>query len=115
MAYIVYWARLIEHDDPHSEGYVGISSKSLNERKKSHYKTAQSSHQRNVHFHNALLKYDGKVIWEVMHYELTEDEAFAVEGIYREDINVGWNTDRGGVKAVSAEWYVTCPPRLPHS
>jgi uncharacterized protein (DUF433 family) len=104
MAFVVYWARLKEHDDPYSEGYVGMSS-DFDERKKSHYKTAQSSRKRNVHFHNALLKYDGKVIWEVMHSDLTEDEAFAVEEIYREDINIGWNTDKGGVKAVSPEWY----------
>ena len=105
MAFIVYWARLTEHDDPYGEGYVGISSNSLDERKKSHYKTAQSSRRRNVHFHNALLKYGSTVIWEVLHRDLMEDEAFALEGIYREDINVGWNSDRGGVKAVSPEWY----------
>lgn len=105
MAYIIYWARLKAHDDPYSEGYVGLTANGLDVRKKSHYKTAKSSRKRNVHFHNALLKYGSRVIWEILHLDLTEQEAFDLEGIYREDINVGWNTDRGGVKAVSSEWY----------
>lgn len=105
MAFIVYWVRLAEHDDPYSEGYVGISSKSLDERKQAHHKSAKSNVSRNLHFHNAILRYGKRVIWEILHDNLTEDEAFLLEGIYREDVNVGWNSDRGGVKAVSPEWY----------
>ena len=107
MAFIVYWARLKHHDDPYSEGYVGISHNTLDERKRSHYKTAKSKKRRNVHFHNALLKYGGDVIWETLHENLSEDDAFDLEGEYRPDINVGWNTDKGGIKAVSPEWYAT--------
>ena len=105
MAFIVYWARLEKHDDPYSEGYVGISQNALEERKRSHYKTAKSNKRRNVHFHNALLKYGDDVIWETLHENLSEDDAFDLEGGYRPDINVGWNTDKGGIKAVSPEWY----------
>lgn len=103
--FIVYWARLAEHDDPHSEGYVGISQNSLDERKQSHYKTAKSNKRRNNHFHNALIKYGDDVVWELLHDDLEKDDALYLEDGYRPDINVGWNTDKGGVEAVSPEWY----------
>ena len=70
--YIVYWARLAEHDDPYSEGYVGISQNSLYERKRSHYKTAKSNVRRNNHFHNALIKYGDGVVWGLLHDDLTK-------------------------------------------
>ena len=103
--YIVYWARLAEHDDPYSEGYVGISQNSLYERKRSHYKTAKSNVRRNNHFHNALIKYGDGVVWGLLHDDLTKEDALYLEDGYRPDINVGWNTDKGGVEAVSSEWY----------
>jgi hypothetical protein len=103
--FIVYWARLAEHDDPYSEGYVGISQNSLDERKRSHYKTAKSNARRNNHFHNALIRYGDEVVWELLHDDLEKDDALYLEDGYRPDINVGWNTDKGGVEAVSPEWY----------
>lgn len=114
MTYIVYWARLKKHDDPYSEGYIGISKYELAERKRSHYKAARSKARRNVHFHNALLKYEDDIIWEVLHEDLEEENALSLEGQYREDINVGWNTDRGGIKAVSPEWYANTANKEKH-
>ena len=114
MAFIVYWARLQQHDDPYSEGYVGISQNTLEERKRSHYKTAKSNKRRNVHFHNALVKYGDAVIWETLHEDLSEEDAFYLEDGYRPDINVGWNTDKGGLKAVSPEWYADEANREKH-
>ena len=87
--FIVYWARLAEHDDPYSEGYVGISQNSLDERKRSHYKTANSNKRRNNHFHNALIKYGDDVVWELLHDDLEKDDALYLEDGYRPDINVG--------------------------
>ena len=103
--FIVYWARLAKHDDPYSEGYVGISLNSLDERKRSHYKAAKSKARRNNHFHNALIKYGDDVVWELLHDDLTKEDALYLEDGYQPDINVGWNTDKGGVEAVSPEWY----------
>ena len=96
---------LAKHDDPYSEGYVGISQNSLDERKRSHYKTANSNARRNNHFHNALIKYGDDVVWGLLHDDLTKEDALYLEDDYRPDINVGWNTDKGGVEAVSPEWY----------
>lgn len=103
--YILYWARLSTHDDPWSQGYIGVSMNTLTERKTSHYKTAKSNKKRNVHFHNALTKYNDEVIWSTLRNNLTKDEAFALEEKYRPEIEIGWNTDKGGVEAVSPEWY----------
>lgn len=103
--HIVYWARLSASVDIYNEGYVGISSNSLQERKKSHYKAARSSKSENLHFHNALNKYGDEVVWSVIHSGLSSDEAFELEAKYRPKINIGWNSDKGGVSAISSEWY----------
>lgn len=112
--FIVYWAHLARHTDPRSEGYVGISANTLEERKASHLKTANSNKGNKHHFQNAILKYGNKIIWEILHGNLAEDEAFYVEGSYRREINVGWNTDKGGTKAVSPEWYENAKNKEKH-
>ena len=103
--YIIYWAKLESHDDPWRQGYIGYSGNTLDERKRSHYKKAKSNKQRNVHFHNALERYKEKVEWSIIEQNLTKDEALVLEEKYRPRINMGWNTDKGGVEAVSSEWY----------
>ena len=113
--YIVYWARLAKHDDPYSEGYIGISRNTLAQRKRSHYKAAKRNKETNNHFHNALKRYGKTVIWEVIHDNLAEDDAFTLEGDYRPQIELGWNTDKGGIKAVSPEWYADEANKQRHS
>ena len=103
--YIVYWSRLPSHTDIYTEGYVGISSNSLIERKKSHHKAAKSKKTENLHFHNALNKYNDEVIWEIVHTNLSREGAFQLENDYRPRINIGWNSDAGGYVAISPEWY----------
>ena len=113
--YIVCWARLAKHVDPYNEGYIGISRNTLAQRKKSHYKAAKRNKETNNHFHNALNKYGKTVIWEVIHDDLAEDDAFALEGDYRPQIELGWNTDKGGIKSVSPEWYADEANKQRHS
>ena len=103
--YTVYWAKHVHFSKVKTEGYVGITSNSLEDRKKSHFKEARSSNRPNVHFHNVLKKYDNLIVWEVLHENLSEKEALDKEAEYRPSVNIGWNSDRGGVKAISAEWY----------
>ena len=103
--YIVYWSRLHSHTDINTEGYVGISSRSLDERKKSHYKAAKSKKTKNLHFHNALNKYNDSVVWEIVHASLSRERAFQLENDYRPRINIGWNSDAGGYVAISPDWY----------
>jgi uncharacterized protein (DUF433 family) len=104
-SYTVYWAKHAHFSKVKTEGYVGITSNSLDDRKKSHFKEARSSNRPNGHFHNVLKKYDNLIIWEILHENLSEKEALDKEAEYRPSVNIGWNSDRGGVKAISAEWY----------
>ena len=103
--YTVYWARLAEHSDPFKQGYIGIT-KDFDERQRSHLKAARNVTTTNNHFHNALLKYDGKIIWDVLSKNLNKAKALKLESLYRPNINIAWNTDKGGVIAVSPEWYI---------
>ena len=113
--YIVYWVKLEFYMDIYSEGYVGISFNTLEERKKGHYKEANSSKRENNHFHNALLKYGDKTIWNIVHTGLSFDEALSVEFNYRPMINIGWNSDVGGHEAVSPDWYKDAENKAMHS
>jgi hypothetical protein len=113
--YIVYWSRLPLHTDIKTEGYVGISSKSLSERKESHYKAAKSKRTTNLHFHNALIKYTDSVIWEIVHSRLSREKAFELENSYRPRINMGWNSDAGGHEAISPEWFQDEENKAKHS
>ena len=113
--YIIYWAKHSYHFDPSSEGYVGLTSKSLSDRKTAHFKTAKSSTRTSVHFHNVLKKYQDSVLWIVLHDNLSEEEAYLKEAEYRPEIKIGWNSDRGGLRAVSPEWYNDPTNKKAHS
>ena len=105
--YLVYWARLISHTDKNKQGYVGITI-NLDKRVKSHLKIVKRKIKQKdklIHFHNALKKYKDQIIWEILHNNLSIEEALNWERIYRPKVNIGWNNDVGGNLGVSAEWY----------
>ena len=112
--YVVYWARHVHHSHAMSEGYVGVTSKTLDDRKRSHYKVANSTNRPNVHFHSVLKKYQNEILWTVLYKNLSEKEAFEKEFEYRPNINIGWNSDRGGIKAISPEWYANVANKEAH-
>ena len=103
MVFILYWARLAHHSDAYSEGYIGITKDTFEQRKASHKSAAKKDS--NIHFHNALKKYGNRIVWSVLHHDLSEAEALQKEEEYRPDFNIGWNTDKGGYIGVSPEWY----------
>ena len=111
---IVYWARLASHTDPQQDGYIGYSINTLIERQTSHYKKAKSNKLRNVHFHNALAKYGDKVVWSIIAENLTKIEALILEEKLRPKITSGWNTDKGGIEAVSSDWYADTSNKMFH-
>jgi len=114
-SYIVYWAKHSHYSDHTTEGYVGITKYSLSDRKKSHYKTAKSSNRPNVYFHNILKKYEENIVWVILHEGLSEEQAFFKEAEYRPKVHIGWNSDRGGVRAISPEWYEDDTNKTAHS
>lgn len=103
--YLVYWARLSSYDDVYHQGYVGITSHSLDERKKSHFKNAKRKKGDNKHFPNALNKYGDNILWQILAKDLSLLKALEKEKHYRPAINIGWNTDIGGSLGVSPDWY----------
>ena len=100
--YIVYWAHLKSHKDINKDGYVGITSNTLEERKAGHIKASRRSKH---HFGNAIKKYKDQIKWTVVHKNLTEKQALKFENQYRPNVNIGWNSIKGGDLGVHSDWY----------
>jgi predicted GIY-YIG superfamily endonuclease len=87
--YTVYWIKSSEHQDPFKEGYIGITSKQVEERFKEH-----KHNNKNKHLKNLCRKEDVEIIKLVEN--LDENEAKKIETEYRPDENIGWNINKGG-------------------
>jgi predicted GIY-YIG superfamily endonuclease len=87
--YTVYWIKSSEHQDPFKEGYIGITSKQVEERFKEH-----KHNNKNKHLKNRCRKEDVEIIKLVEN--LDENEAKKIETEYRPDENIGWNINKGG-------------------
>lgn len=87
--YTVYWIKSSEHQDPFKEGYIGITSKQVEERFKEH-----KHNNKNKHLKNRCRKEDVEIIKLVEN--LDENEAKKIETKYRPDENIGWNINKGG-------------------
>jgi len=87
--YTVYWIKSSEHQDPFKEGYVGITSKQVEERFKEH-----KHNNKNKHLKNRCRKEDVEIVKLVGN--LNENEAKKIETEYRPSENIGWNINKGG-------------------
>jgi predicted GIY-YIG superfamily endonuclease len=87
--YTVYWIKSFEHQDPFKEGYIGITSKQVEERFKEH-----KHNNKNKHLKNRCRKEDVEIIKLVEN--LDENDAKKIETEYRPDENIGWNINKGG-------------------
>ena len=106
---IVYWIRSKDHNDIHTQGYVGITKTTLDERVRSHKKNKGNSIVA-----GKLRKHDD-LVWSVVHDVDTLDEALKLEAFYRPAQFVGWNLQRGGELGVEPEWYNNPENRQQHS
>jgi len=106
---IVYWIRQRDHEDIYTEGYVGITKKSLSERIREHKKN-----KRNSVVAGKLRKHDD-LVWTVVHEVDDLEEALALECFYRPVQSIGWNLQRGGEVGVESEWYLIQENSLKHS
>ena len=82
---------------PSGKHYIGITSKSLEERKKTHYQDATRGSQR--YFMNAIRKYGEQLSWEVLQKVDTWEEAKNLEIAYikqYDSYNNGYNLTLGG-------------------
>jgi hypothetical protein len=87
---LVYWIHLTEHDDPHHQGYVGVTN-NLQRRIREH-----KSKTENRILQNVFKKYKSVIIdiLFIGDYEYCYD----VEKTYRHTKEIGWNLNEGGKK-----------------
>jgi predicted GIY-YIG superfamily endonuclease len=98
--YCVYWIRREDYTDPSATGYIGITS-NLTSRLKSHKKN-----RRKTPFTMAIKKYGWEtLIVDILHENLTIQEALSIENTLRPEQRIGWNCQRGGELGVESSWY----------
>lgn len=89
--YYVYWYRLKEFNNPHYQGYIGITN-NMERRNKEHWRGVKPTH-----FYNALRKYGPELVtYEILHVTEHSQEALDYEFYYRPENNIGWNSATGG-------------------
>ncbi len=93
----LYWIHKPEHTDVKTEGYVGITSRSLTNRMQQHLKYAHAG--ANIPLSNAIRKYNNLIV-EVLVIG-TEEYVLGLENKLRPTLNIGWNIREGGSETVS--------------
>ena len=82
---VVYWVHYLEHTDPNTQGYIGVSTQ-LQKRILTHL-------QRSPHVGNRIKA--GAVV-TILHEVDSLTEAAVIEFNYRPTEHVGWNINKGG-------------------
>lgn len=90
----VYWIRLPEHTDIFSQGYVGVTKKTLSKRYGQHVQ-ASKKNPNLTHLSSAINKYSDRLIASVV-LIAEEEYCYDVENKLRPDIKIGWNLCAGG-------------------
>lgn len=94
----VYWIHLKEHNDIHTQGYVGVS-KNPKQRLWSHFNDAKKNKHCNPHISSVIKKYDCQLIQSII-FEGEKHACYKYEEELRPEKNIGWNLNKGG----------DCPP-----
>lgn len=84
--YVVYWIRYDHHTDPMTEGYIGISGNP---------KRRELTHKygKNLQVPRAM---ENGASMQILHEQLSRDEALHIEAVYRPQELIGWNLVAGG-------------------
>lgn len=93
----VYWVHLPEHTDMLTEGYIGYTSRSVEERWKGHLKESSRARNLNYPVYNAMRKY-GDTIKVTTLVEGSEEYCLELEFKMRPERKIGWNLQMGGNK-----------------
>lgn len=103
--YKLYWLRHVDHTDIKTQGYVGITGKSLRERMNQHAINAEDGIPYPIY--NAIRKYGSDIIVDVICLG-SKEYIIDLEYKLRPDIHIGWNIDTGGggtnSKTMKAIW-----------
>ena len=87
--YKLYWIKTNDCTDPKLEGYIGITSQSLEKRFSDH-----KSNTKNKHLKNRCKQSDTHIV--CLYENLTKEEAKQLEYEFRPYENIGWNINKGG-------------------
>ena len=90
---LVYWIHLEEHTDIFSQGYVGITTQSLEDRLYDHVALAQSGGTTTLS--NAIRKYSDRLVVEPILVS-TRSYCLGIEKSLRPTDRIGWNRAQGG-------------------
>lgn len=94
-AYLVYWIHLDSQVDKMTEGYVGVTGRSLVIRCNQHTRLAQECNNKGITLQNVIRKH-GKALKVDLLFVGTQEECFEMEKHYRPAANIGWNIRIGG-------------------
>lgn len=95
---IVYHIHL--KDSSINECYIGVSRRSLADRKAAHKYNAFVK-RRNTPLYKFMRQYESELLWTVI-YEGLESECIEIERKLRPEKNIGWNTMIGGQQSLDA-------------
>ncbi len=96
----VYWIHLPEHTDMFAQGYIGVTSKTAQERYKVHVAKALCKTTKKGYLHNVIKKYgkDNLIVETICICE--DDYAYDLENKLRPTHSIGWNLATGGSNPV---------------
>ena len=92
----LYWIRLPEHSDITSQGYVGITSKTVQYRFDKHRRYSNNPKTKKYTINNAFLKYADELVVETI-LEGSQEYCLLMEQRLRPAPNIGWNQAQGGL------------------
>jgi predicted GIY-YIG superfamily endonuclease len=87
--YKLYWIKTKDFVDPKTEGYIGITSQTIEKRFSNH-----KHNSKNNHLKNRCRQPDTQIV--CLFENLSKDEAKKLEEQLRPDKNIGWNINKGG-------------------
>lgn len=91
----VYWIHLPEHTDITSEGYVGFTSRTVENRLKHHKTDSNRDKCKNLPIYNAMRKYGDLLIVDTL-VEGSTEYCLMIENKLRPKPKTGWNINIGG-------------------
>lgn len=92
----VYWIHLPEHTDVFTTGYVGVTSKTVEERFSKHVSDATNNNWRTYTLHNAIRKYGAENLIVSTLIIGDEDYCYLMEAKLRPEKWTAWNVAKGG-------------------
>jgi len=87
--YKVYWIKYPSYTNPKNEGYIGITSQTIEKRFSDH-----KSNRKNKLLSNRCKKENVEIV--CLQEGLSKEQARLIEESYRPVENIGWNINKGG-------------------